>query len=84
MGTLKYFADNADKTETKEYKKISYRDKNGFWGWDEDSKVWVKITRQIEYKSNASKHKCDSRCQLARGRSMKCECACGGKNHGKA
>jgi hypothetical protein len=38
------------------------------------------MTRRIEYKSNPSLHKCDSRCQHAKGHS--CECSCGGKNHG--
>lgn len=28
-------------------------------------------------------HECDSRCVHAKGRVMNCECACGGKNHGK-
>ena len=39
-------------------------------------------TRKIERKSFPSLHKCDARCQNARGHS--CECACGGKNHGRA
>lgn len=38
--------------------------------------------RMIEYKSYASKHDCDARCMNATGRTMQCECACGGKNHG--
>jgi hypothetical protein len=41
------------------------------------------VTRSIEYKSNPSKHVCDARCLNATGKVMKCECACGGKNHGK-
>lgn len=43
----------------------------------------VRATRRIEFKANASLHKCDARCLHATGRSMKCECSCGGKNHGK-
>jgi len=39
--------------------------------------------RQIEYKAFASKHECDARCLHAQGRVMKCECSCGGKNHGR-
>ena len=39
--------------------------------------------RKIEYKSNPSKHECDSRCVNATGLIMKCECSCGGKNHGR-
>jgi hypothetical protein len=38
-------------------------------------------TRSIERKANPSNHKCDARCQGARGH--RCECACGGAHHGK-
>lgn len=38
------------------------------------------VTRMIEYKSNPSLHKCDARCQSAKGHL--CECSCGGKFHG--
>ena len=38
------------------------------------------VTRAIERKSNPSNHKCDARCLNATG--FKCECECGGKNHG--
>lgn len=41
------------------------------------------VTRVIEFKSNPSRHECDARCLHAKGRIMKCECSCGGKNHGK-
>jgi len=41
------------------------------------------VTRMVTYKSNPSKHVCDARCVNARGRTMNCECSCGGKNHGK-
>lgn len=43
----------------------------------------VTATRQIEFKRNASRHECDARCMNATGRIMKCECSCGGKNHGR-
>ena len=43
----------------------------------------VQATRKIEYKKFAIKHECDARCMNATGRTMKCECACGGKNHGR-
>lgn len=39
--------------------------------------------RVIEYKAFARKHECDARCLNATGRVMKCECSCGGKNHGR-
>jgi hypothetical protein len=41
------------------------------------------VTRAINYKSQPSRHKCDARCMHAKGRTMNCECSCGGKNHGK-
>lgn len=44
--------------------------------------LYVPVDRAIEYKTNPSKHKCDARCQNATGRIMKCECSCGGRNHG--
>lgn len=41
------------------------------------------VTRVVTYKSNPSKHECDARCINATGRTMQCECSCGGKNHGR-
>lgn len=41
------------------------------------------VERVIEYKSNPSRHECDSRCVNAQGKIMRCECSCGGKNHGR-
>jgi hypothetical protein len=43
----------------------------------------VSATRKVEYKANPSKHECDARCMHATGKIMKCECSCGGKNHGR-
>jgi hypothetical protein len=40
--------------------------------------------RKVEYKAHPSKHECNAKCMGAHGRSMVCECKCGGKNHGKA
>lgn len=42
-----------------------------------------RAARKIEYKRHPSRHECDARCLNATGRVMKCECACGGKNHGR-
>lgn len=39
------------------------------------------VTRIIYYSRTPSLHKCDARCQKAKGHN--CECACGGKHHGK-
>jgi hypothetical protein len=44
---------------------------------------WLQATRVVVRKSNPSMHECDARCMFATGRSMNCECSCGGKNHGK-
>lgn len=38
------------------------------------------VTRIIEFKDRPSLHKCDARCQNAKGHC--CECSCGGKFHG--
>lgn len=43
----------------------------------------VPVERVITYKSQPSRHECDARCMNATGRTMQCECACGGKNHGR-
>jgi hypothetical protein len=44
---------------------------------------YVPADRTVQYKSNPSRHDCDARCFNATGRVMKCECSCGGKNHGR-
>jgi hypothetical protein len=38
--------------------------------------------RKIERPGHVSNHKCDARCEGATGH--RCECSCGGRNHGKA
>jgi len=43
----------------------------------------VRAQRMIEYKRMPSRHECDARCLNAVGRIMRCECSCGGKNHGR-
>lgn len=48
---------------------------------DNSTKHPVSTFRAVEFKSNPSLHKCDARCQHAKGHS--CECSCGGANHGK-
>ncbi len=42
----------------------------------------VQANRVVRYKTSPSRHECDARCVNATGRTMNCECACGGKNHG--
>ena len=41
------------------------------------------VERMVRMKSNPSLHECDARCMGAKGRTMNCECSCGGKNHGR-
>jgi hypothetical protein len=44
---------------------------------------WIEATRTVNFKNNPSRHECDARCMFANGKTMNCECSCGGKNHGK-
>lgn len=80
MANIKYFADT--KTETLVFDRVDHR-KDGAYGFDAGSKSWIKTNRKVEMKSNPIRHICDVRCINATGRIMKCECSCGGKNHGK-
>lgn len=50
-------------------------------GWDRSD--LLPVDRIITYKSRPSRHECDARCMNASGRTMNCECSCGGKNHGR-
>lgn len=61
--------------------KVGYRG-GVLMGFDE-ARGWTPVTRQIEMKGSPSHHMCDDRCVYAEGRTMKCECSCGGRNHGK-
>lgn len=87
MANMKYFNGDRELTNV-------YFDNGKFFGRPEGvgpvfSKVtgWlgqhVQADRVIEYKSSPSRHVCDDRCVNATGKVMKCECSCGGKNHGK-
>ena len=55
---------------------------NHFSGFAPDGTMLV-AQRMVEFKSRPSRHECDARCMNATGRVMKCECSCGGKNHGR-
>lgn len=82
MANIKYFADVAG--ETFSFTNVDHRGGSaGTWGWCAERKEWMKITRRVQYKAFPSKHVCDARCMGATGRTMNCECSCGGKNHGK-
>lgn len=52
-------------------------------GYADGSRVPLPVERRVHYKSFPSKHECDARCMNASGRTMNCECSCGGKNHGR-
>jgi hypothetical protein len=51
-------------------------------GITRDGNQLLPVEREIEYKSHPSRHDCDARCMNAQGKIMRCECSCGGKNHG--
>lgn len=44
---------------------------------------YTAVERSVQYSKSPSRHECDARCLNATGRVMRCECACGGKNHGR-
>lgn len=79
MANMKYFADIDG--AVLEFSRVDYRSRKDIRGYD-PVRGWVKVTRVVEFKAQASRHVCDARCLNATGRIMKCECACGGKNHG--
>ncbi len=86
MANLKYFAgDNQlQGVHERNGKLVGYVSKGDLHfvageGWQ----GYTTVERTIEYKSNPSRHECDARCLNATGRIMKCECSCGGKNHGR-
>lgn len=80
MANFRYFSTVAG--ETVQFDRVDYRGKVAF-GYHAETKQWVAIERTVEYKRQPSRHVCDARCYNATGRTMKCECSCGGKNHGK-
>lgn len=49
-------------------------------GWQHN---YLPVNRIVRYHNVHLKHECDARCINASGHTMNCECACGGKNHGK-
>lgn len=86
MANIKYFAGEKELFGVREQqgKLVGFNSKDELFfvegkGW----KGYTAVERKVEYKSNASKHECDARCLNATGLVMKCECACGGKNHGR-
>ena len=97
MATFKYFSDmNGETVELKAHRLFPMKNKEfalrfpGVKGKRSDSfstytsedinGTVLPVTRVIERKARPSLHKCDDRCMEAKG--FKCECSCGGKNHG--
>ncbi len=93
MARFAYFADQPDGTviewrDTVEHGQVRAargisNNGNGDVRGYVDGLGWIKISRSVEMKANPSRHICDSRCLNATGLIMKCECSCGGKNHGR-
>lgn len=82
MADIRYFGEVGG--EVVRFARVDHRGgREGIWGWHAESSQWVKVSRRVQYKAFASKHECDARCMGASGRTMNCECSCGGKNHGR-
>lgn len=80
MANFRYFIDLPN-GETVRVEKAYLNERNTFVGYLDGQ--WTPISRKVEMKQLPTRHECDDRCLNAKGRVMKCECACGGKNHGK-
>lgn len=83
MAHIKFFADTV--AGVIEFARVDNRNQSkkndNCWGYANGE--WIKVTRAVIYKSSPSRHECDARCFNATGRTMQCECSCGGRNHGK-
>jgi len=89
MANIKYFNGEL------ELVRVYYDNRNKAFGedpnfvpvFDRVAQKWIRrvlpVERQVEFKRNPSRHQCDARCYNATGRTMQCECSCGGKNHGR-
>jgi hypothetical protein len=78
MANFRYFAQDVQLTAIHHDGSIHSTAKH-FTGVTPDGRR-VQVERAIDRKRNASNHKCDARCLNATG--FRCECECGGKNHG--
>lgn len=93
MANIKYFSGETELTRPYGMDNKEFAARFGVRGLRYDSFArWVgraadgsilPVERKIEFKSNPSRHECDARCLNATGKIMKCECSCGGKNHGR-
>ncbi|WP_258570025.1 hypothetical protein [Burkholderia sp. MBR-1] len=94
MATIKYFHEDRELTSitsmpNREFaarfpgvKGRRYDSFNMTVGWCAATHAWLPVDRQIVYQDQPSRHACDARCLNANGKIMRCECACGGRNHG--
>ncbi len=86
MANFKYFTDLADGSTVELtgvwHQGVSTKKPSNFHGFGPNGEK-LDATRVIERKPFPSRHECDARCLNANGRTMKCECSCNGKNHGK-
>ena len=78
-----FFADLADGTTAMTIDRADHDQPRGMPRIWTEATGWVRCTRVVVRKSMPSNHECDARCMNATGRTMQCECSCGGKNHGK-
>ena len=85
MANFRFFADLSDGTIIQSNNNADYDQGSRKMPriFDRDSQTWVRVTRIVIRKQLPSNHECDARCMNATGRTMQCECSCGGKNHGK-
>lgn len=81
MAKIRFFVDLPN--ETLVFENADYDRPHGLPRVYHPALGWLRASRKVEMKSNPSRHKCDDRCVYATGRIMKCECSCGGSNHGK-
>lgn len=82
MANIRFFVDLPN-GNTLAFAKADYDQARGLPRVYDADLGWLRASRKVEMKSNPSRHECDARCIHATGRVMKCECSCGGKNHGK-
>ena len=83
MAQHRFFADLADGTTVMTIDRADYDGKAKMPRIYSAEHGWLRATRVVIRKSAPSNHECDARCMFATGRTMQCECSCGGKNHGK-
>lgn len=82
--SLKAIRDIPNKEFVDKFPGVKGRRSDGFsmWvGFSAETGEMLPVTRTIEYKSNPSKHECNSKCLNGKHNGV-CECRCGGKNHG--